>query len=111
MEFLIAAVLAGRVIGKPHGKVCLDLGHKAMASEMPHPRLKFLELQMDGIENQSEEHLVILTPDVEKLNPGDFVYAVPIHICPTIALQEQVYVIEKSRVVATWDVIARKRIF
>lgn len=111
MEFLIAAVLAGRVIGKPHGKVCLDLGHKAMASEMPHPRLKFLELQMDGIENQSEEHLVILTPDVEKLNPGDFVYAVPIHICPTIALQEQVYVVEKNRVVATWDVIARKRMF
>ena len=111
LDFLTAAVLAGRVIGKPHGKVCFDLGHKAMASEMPHPRLKFLELQMDRVENQSEEHLVISTPNAERLDPGDFVYAVPIHICPTIALQEQVYIVENSKVVGTWDVVARKRTF
>lgn len=111
LNFLTAAVLAGRVISKPHGKVCFDLGHKAMASEMPHPRLKFLDVQMDGVENQSEEHLVISTPDVEKLNPGDFVYVIPIHICPTIALQEKVYVVENNKVMETWEVVARKRTF
>jgi D-serine deaminase-like pyridoxal phosphate-dependent protein len=111
LEFLPAAVLAGHVISKPHGKVCFDLGYKSMASEMPHPRLKFIELQVESVENQSEEHLVISTPDAEKLNPGDFVYAIPIHICPTIALQEQVYVVENNKVVETWEVVARKRTF
>ena len=111
LDFLTAAVLAGRVISKPHGKVCFDLGHKTMASEMTHPRLKFLDIQMDNVENQSEEHLVISTPDAKKLNPGDFVYAIPIHICPTIALHEQVYVVENNKVVGTWEVVARKRTF
>ena len=111
LDFLPAAVLAGCVISKPHGKVCFDLGYKAMASEMPQPRLKFLDLQMEAVENQSEEHLVISTPDSGKLNPGDFVYALPIHICPTIALQEKVYVVENNKAVKTWQVVARKRTF
>jgi len=111
LDFLVAAILAGRVISKPHGKICFDLGHKAMAAEMPQPRLKFLELQIDSIENQSEEHLVISTPEPNSLNPGDFVYAVPVHICPTIALQEKVYVVKKNKVIGTWEVIARKRTY
>lgn len=111
LDFQVAAVLAGRVISKPHGKVCFDLGHKAMASEMPQPRLKFLELQINGIENQSEEHLVISTPQADELNPGNFVYAIPIHICPTIALHERVYVVDKNKAVGTWEVAARKRTF
>ncbi|QGY44900.1 D-TA family PLP-dependent enzyme [Maribellus comscasis] len=111
LDFLNAAVLAGRVISKPYGKVCFDLGHKAMASEMPHPRLEFMDLLVNGVENQSEEHLVLSTPNTEKLNPGDFIYAIPIHICPTIALHEQVYVVENRKAVKTWDVIARKRTF
>lgn len=109
LDFLNAAVLAGRVISKPNGKVCFDLGHKSMASEMPQPRLKFMDIEIDQIENQSEEHLVISTPETKKLQPGDFAYAVPIHICPTIALQEKVYVVENKKAVGTWDVIARKR--
>lgn len=111
LEFQTAAVLAGRVISKPHSKVCFDLGCKAMASEMPHPRLKFLDLQINSVENQSEEHLVISTPNAETFNPGDFVYAIPVHICPTIALQEQVYVVENNEVAGTWKVVARKRTF
>jgi len=111
LDFQVAAVLVGRVISKPHGKVCFDLGHKAVASEMPQPRLEFFELQMDGIENQSEEHLVISTPKADELNPGDFVYSVPVHICPTIALHERVYVVENNKAVGTWEVTARKRTF
>ncbi len=111
LNFLPAAVLIGRVISKPFGNVCLDLGHKSMASEMPHPRLKFLDIAIETIENQSEEHLVISTPQAKELNPGDFIYAIPVHICPTIALQEKVYVVENNKVVETWDVIARKRTF
>ncbi|MBN1985704.1 MAG: D-TA family PLP-dependent enzyme [Prolixibacteraceae bacterium] len=110
LDFLPAAVIAGRVISKPHGKVCFDLGHKTLASEMPHPRLEFLHLQISSIENHSEEHLVVSAPEAEKLHPGDFVYALPVHICPTIALQEEVYVVENGKVTGTWKVVGRKRI-
>ena len=111
LNFQVASVLVGRVISKPHGNVCFDLGYKAMASEMPQPRLKFLELQVGSVENQSEEHLVITTPQAKELKPGDFVYAVPVHICPTIALHERVYVVENKKAVGTWEVSARKRTF
>ncbi len=111
LDFQVAAVLAGRVISKPHEKVCFDLGYKAMASEMPQPRLQFPEIQIKTIENQSEEHLVISTPEAEKLQPGDFVYAVPVHICPTMALQERVYVVKNQEAAETWEVVARKRIY
>lgn len=109
LDFLHAAVLVGRVISKPNNNVCIDWGHKAMAAEMQHPRMEFLNLEANSIENQSEEHLVIKTQ--KQLSLGDLVYALPIHICPTIALHEKVYVLEKSEVVDKWEVVARKRIY
>src|SRR4030095_3457081 len=37
-DFLPAALLLTRVISKPAtNRLCLDLGHKAVASQMPHP--------------------------------------------------------------------------
>ena len=43
MEFLHAAVLLTRVVSKPaKDLICLDLGHKAVGSEMPQPRIKLL---------------------------------------------------------------------
>ena len=111
VDFLHAAVLAGRVISKPHGNICFDLGHKAMAAEMPQPRMQLLDLQVDGIENQSEEHLVIKSSDWIKPELGDLVYGIPHHICPTIALHEKVYVVKNHRAETTWEVIARKRTF
>ena len=38
VDFLVAAVLLVRVISKPGGnRICVDLGHKAVAAENPHP--------------------------------------------------------------------------
>ena len=46
MEFLHAAVLLTRIVSKPGiDLLCLDLGHKAVASEMPQPRIKFFGLE------------------------------------------------------------------
>jgi D-serine deaminase-like pyridoxal phosphate-dependent protein len=109
LDFLPAAVLAGRVISKPLQNICLDLGHKSVASEMPHPRLKFLNLEVSSVENHSEEHLVLSSVDSDELAPGDLVYALPTHICPTIALHEQVYVVKDGTVCETWKVVARNR--
>lgn len=109
LDFLHAAVLVGRVISKPNNNICIDWGHKAMAAEMQQPRIQFLNLEANSIENQSEEHLVITTS--EELSLGDLVYALPKHICPTMALHEQVYVLEGNEVIDKWEVVARKRMY
>lgn len=111
LDFLPAAVVAGRVIGKPMGQLCLDLGYKSIASEMNHPRVHFLELETDGVINHSEEHMVLSTEESEQHTVGDVVYALPVHICPTMALHEQVYVVRNRHVTETWRVEARKRIY
>jgi D-serine deaminase-like pyridoxal phosphate-dependent protein len=42
--------------------------------------------------------------------PGDVVYAVPAHVCPTVALHRQAYVVEDGRVTGQWDIAARDRV-
>ena len=111
LDFLPAAVVATRVISKPGENVCIDLGYKAVASEMPHPRVSFLELGVPEVIHHSEEHFVGSSPEFSKLSVGDMVYALPMHICPTIALHEQVYVVEGQIIKDVWKVIARSRIY
>ncbi|MCK4880824.1 MAG: D-TA family PLP-dependent enzyme [Bacteroidales bacterium] len=109
LDFLPAAVVAGRVISKPKQQLCLDLGYKSVAAEMDHPRVHFLELETDGVINHSEEHLVLSSSEADHLSVGDVVYALPSHICPTMALHEQVYVVRNQQITETWRVVARKR--
>jgi D-serine deaminase-like pyridoxal phosphate-dependent protein len=109
LDFLPAAVIAARVISKPGENVCLDLGYKAVASEMPHPRVSFLDLGVPKVINHSEEHFVASSPEFSKLSIGDVVYALPMHVCPTIALHEQVYMVKGKIIKDVWKVIARNR--
>lgn len=111
LNFLPAAVLVGRVISRPQGNICFDLGHKAFASEMAHPRLKFLDFQPSEVLNHSEEHLVVAPGNAGDLEFGRLVYALPKHVCPTMALHEKVYVVNNHQVTGTWTVTARKRIY
>ncbi len=110
MGFLYAAVLLMRIISKP-GKdlLCLDLGHKAIASEMPQPRLKILGLENYSIISQSEEHLVIRTPEADSRKIGDPLYGIPWHICPTVDRYDSVSVVSEHKVTGQWNVEARKR--
>jgi D-serine deaminase-like pyridoxal phosphate-dependent protein len=111
MSYLHAAVLLTRIISKP-GKelLCIDLGHKAVASEMPQPRIKILGIEKYTIAGHNEEHMVIRTPLADKYKTGDVFYCVPYHICPTVDRYDTVYVVNKHTVTATWNVEARKRI-
>ncbi len=111
LDFLPAAVIAGRVISKPANNICLDLGYKSIAAEMAHPRLKFQNMEVEHVVNHSEEHLVVSTSASQEILIGDLVYAIPTHVCPTIALHEQVYIVKESEVVDTWKVVARKRYY
>jgi len=110
LPFLPAAVLLTRVVSKPSpDRLCLDLGHKAVASEMPHPRVEFLNLPGANPIMHSEEHMVVECPDAHRWKVGDVVYAVPRHVCPTVALHEQVNVVEAGEVKERWTVTARSR--
>ena len=110
LDFLVAAVLVGRVVSKPApGKICLDFGTKAVASEMPQPRMSLLGITGYRIAGHNEEHLVIEPPEADRYRPGDVVYGVPIHICPTVARYESASVVEHGRCVGEWRIAARDR--
>ena len=110
LDFVPAALVLTRVVSKPGGdRLCLDLGHKAIGSEMPHPRVSFLNLQDAKAIAHNEEHLVVETDRSSDFKVGDCLYGVPWHICPTVALHSQAIVIEGDRAVGTWKVAARDR--
>jgi D-serine deaminase-like pyridoxal phosphate-dependent protein len=110
MDFLHAAVLLSRIVSKPAKElVCLDLGHKAVASEMAPPRIMIPEIENYSFISHSEEHMVISTPDAGRLSPGDPLYSIPWHICPTVDRYDTVYVVNGSEVTGEWKVEARKR--
>jgi D-serine deaminase-like pyridoxal phosphate-dependent protein len=105
-----AAVLAARVISRPQPDlVCLDVGHKAVAAEMPHPRAMWFGLEDAQAVLQSEEHLVLRTPQAAQYPVGRVVYGLPTHICPTTALYDEVWRVEDGRAIERWPVVARGR--
>ena len=90
-------------------RACVDLGHKAVASEQPQPRVRFFDLEEVDLVMHSEEHLVLEGAGSERLQVGDVLYEIPRHICPTVALHEEVVVVEGGEVVDQWTVEARRR--
>jgi D-serine deaminase-like pyridoxal phosphate-dependent protein len=98
------------VISRPtQTRLCLDLGHKAVASEMPPPRAIFPALPDAKAVGHNEEHLVIETARAAEFPVGTALYALPWHICPTVALHDRVQVVRGGRVVEEWPVAARAR--
>jgi D-serine deaminase-like pyridoxal phosphate-dependent protein len=106
-DFIPAVHILTRVISLPApNRICLDLGHKAVASENElakrvyfpdHPELKPV--------GQSEEHLVMELAPGHGFKPGDALIGIPYHICPTVALHQSLQVTDGS----TWKVLARDR--
>jgi len=83
LPFLPAAVLLTRVVSKPgNDRITLDLGHKSVAPENPHPRVRFEELPEANFLMQSEEHLVIELEQRERFAIGQALHGVPRHVCP-----------------------------
>ena len=110
LDFLNAAVLLARVVSHPTpGRLCIDLGHKAVASEMPHPRMRIFGLEDAVFPLHSEEHLVVETPRAADFPIGTVLYALPRHVCPTVALHEHAVAVRDGRAAARWHVAARTR--
>jgi D-serine deaminase-like pyridoxal phosphate-dependent protein len=110
--FTPAALLLTRVISRPTPqRITLDLGYKAVASDPPAgKRCILLNVPDYTPVLQNEEHFVVETPAADRFTPGDVVYAVPTHICPTCAMHKQAYVVEDGRVTDRWDIVGRDRV-
>ena len=110
LPFLPAAVLLTRVISKPlHDRITVDLGHKSVAAENPHPRVRFEELPDAEAVMQSEEHLVLEVEQRERFVIGQALHGIPRHVCPTVALHGEAVIIDNQQATERWSVVARNR--
>ncbi|MGZ3472363.1 MAG: hypothetical protein ACXVA6_20540 [Isosphaeraceae bacterium] len=99
-----------RVVSRPRpGRICLDLGHKAVAVDPVGPRVHLIDVPEARIVGHSEEHLVVDALVADRYPVGTCVLAIPTHICPTSALHRRTYVIAGGRLVDEWEVSARDR--
>lgn len=107
-----AAVLVTRVISRPTAnRVTLDLGNKSVAADpVLEKRVTLLDFPEYKTVGHNEEHLIVETAGASAYKPGDVVYALPGHICPTVALHNHVLVAEGGKVVGKWDVASRVRV-
>lgn len=110
-NFLPAAVLVTRIISLPTStRICTDLGHKSVASENEiNKRIFFLNTTGLIPLSHSEEHLVLETTKGHHLQPGDVLYGIPWHICPTVALYERAYTVENGKLTGEWRNTSRDR--
>jgi len=114
LGYEVAAALLTRVISKPrNNRLCLDLGHKAVAAENPlESRVRFPALPQDLVfVAQSEEHLVVETQNADAFSVGDALLGLPTHICPTVALHMEAVLISEAGMPTgeRWQVAARDR--
>ena len=110
-DFKHALQILTRVISKPApNKICVDLGHKAVAGENPiDKRVFFPEYPDLKPISQSEEHLVLEVQGENTFKVGDLLIGIPYHVCPTVALHEYLHEVKAGVVTGSWHVIARKR--
>lgn len=107
-----AAVLVTRVVSRPTAnRVTLDLGNKAVAADpLLEKRVTLLDFPEYKTVGHNEEHLIVETAGARAYKPGDVVFALPGHICPTVALHKEALVAEGGRVVGRWTVASRDRV-
>lgn len=108
LSFELAAVLATRIVSKPTSDIlCLDLGYKSVASEMQMPRVEFLGNHGFEMIGHNEEHMILRTSSATSYEIGDMLYAIPVHICPTVVRYDEMLVIEKNELIETWTIGTR----
>ena len=110
-NFRTAALVISRIISLPTPTtICLDLGHKSIASENAlDKRVFFINATDLKFISQSEEHLVAEVKEGHSFKMGDIFYGLPFHICPTVALYERAIVIENHKTFSEWKIIGRDR--
>ncbi len=111
LPFEPAALVMTRVISQlSEDAVCVDLGHKAIAADKEQPRVIFPTLPDAQLEVHSEEHLRVRSPLCASLKPGDVLFGIPRHICPTVSLYDYASILnDADEVIDQWPIEARSR--
>jgi D-threonine aldolase len=109
--FLPAALVITRVVSQPAPDLlCLDLGHKSIASEKEiNHRVHFLNAPGAFAVSHSEEHLVIRVDRSDRFPVGKVLFGMPFHICPTCALYERAVTVVDHVAQGEWRITARER--
>ena len=75
-----------------------------MASDPPAgKRVALLDFPEYEAVGHNEEHLIVETAEADRYKPGDVVYALPMHVCPTVALHKEVLIAEGGKIVGRMD--------
>jgi D-serine deaminase-like pyridoxal phosphate-dependent protein len=105
MPFRPAALVMAQVIDMmpERGQVTLDLGSKAISTDMVRQeRCCILGAPRARLLLHNEEHAVIAT-EGHDLKLGDYVLAVPGHVCTTVFLYQGSWFIDASGNVTSWN--------
>lgn len=111
INFLPAAIVLSRVVSiVDQNTICVDLGHKSVASENSlSRRVHWLNAPALVPVSHSEEHLVLHSVEAHNYKVGDVLYGIPFHVCPTSALYETAFVVKDQFVKEGWRTEARNR--
>lgn len=113
LPFEAAAVVLTRVVSHPADDLfTMDMGYKAVAADPAIPRAMLLGYEQAQTVMQNEEHWTLRMPDsqfAQRPAIGQELYAVPWHICPTVALYGEMLVAQNGCIAGTWPIVARDR--
>lgn len=94
-----AAVVLSRVVSRPRaGRVTCDAGSKSVAAEAGAPVAVALGHPRLTAATPNEEHLPLDGPDERLPEPGALLDLVPMHVCPTVNLQDEFLVVDDGGV-------------
>ncbi len=107
-----ATVLATVVSTSVQHRAIIDAGSKMLSADqlLSGERKYFGHVQSHPdliLDDLSEEHGHVLLPDEYRIRVGDRIRVVPNHVCPSINLQERVYVVSGEQVLDEWKVAGR----
>ena len=110
-----AARFAATVVSRPAPDRCIvDTGSKSLAMDpsKSHPGHGYVVGHPDAtIVKLSEEHGVVEIPAGEQgFAIGDRLEIIPNHICPTVNLMDELFLVRDGHVVDTWKIAARGKV-
>ena len=109
--FSWAALVVSRVISTPADDlITLDAGNKGINPDVPVPHFRALNLdgELEFLVRNEEHQLIRLEPGVKRPNVGDVIYLIPKHVCTTVNLYDEAYVIDSDgNWTETWSIDAR----
>ncbi len=103
------------VVSRPApDRAILDAGSKTLALDLSPDAVGhglIVEYPDAVIARVSEEHGVVILPEgMQGMQVGEKVQIIPNHVCPTVNLQDELFLLREGKVIGTIPVIARGKV-